>query len=231
MKPPPITIPVDGKVVAQLKGVTLDTVLDIVGQRPFQRLGLAAQLNGPANATWTNGDVRTLQVSAKLDVSPPREPAAGEVPANGTIDGTYFQRDGSVDLRTFFDLLAWQRVATRTDGLALIHSQAHRRFPSIFIPTIWANLIAFCATWACSATGKSGTSALPVSLGGQAEFHGTWSGSLADPHLAGTARATNLAVELPPMGNRTSPQLVHWDAAGSDGHVFGSTHHRSLMGN
>jgi translocation and assembly module TamB len=47
--PPPSasdTLPVNGKVTAQLKDVTLDTVLDIVGQPPFQRLGLDAHLNG-----------------------------------------------------------------------------------------------------------------------------------------------------------------------------------------
>ncbi len=212
----PIVVPVDGKVVAELKGVTVDTVLDIVGQRPFQRLGLAAQLSGPANATWTNGDERTLQVSAKLDVSPPRELAAGEVPTNGKIDATYFERDGSVDLRTLFvslpasELEAHGRLGayplTSPSAISVdFHSHDLREFDRVL------------RDLGMQREGKSGTSALPVSLGGQADFHGAWSGSLADPHLAGTAKATNLAVELPPMGNGSSSQSVHWDAVEATG--------------
>ena len=45
--------------------------------------------------------------------------------------------------------------------------------------------------------GKSGTSALPVALDGQADFKGKWTGSLVDPHLAGELQATDLSVELP----------------------------------
>ncbi|HET6170174.1 MAG TPA: hypothetical protein VFE01_08335, partial [Terracidiphilus sp.] len=215
-KPSPITIPVDGKVVAELKGVSLDTVLDIVGEGPFQRLGLAAQLNGPANAAWTHGDVNTLAVTARLDMSPPQKLPAGEVPANGTIDGTYFQRDGSVDLRTLFVSLPASELnahgqlgaypLTSPSAISVdFHSHDLGEFDRIL------------RDLGMQRAGKSGTSALPVSLGGQAEFHGTWSGSLADPHLAGTAKATNLALELPPMGNSKSPQSVHWDSLEATG--------------
>jgi len=43
---------------AEFRNVALDTVLDIVGQPPFQRLGLNTLINGPANATWEHGDVK-----------------------------------------------------------------------------------------------------------------------------------------------------------------------------
>ena len=64
---------------------------------------------------------------------------------------------------------------------------------------------------------------LPVSLGGQADFHGTWSGSLQDPHLAGTVKATNLNMEMPPAANR-EPQTVHLGCSGGDRHVLGHPH-------
>ena len=35
--------------------------------------------------------------------------------------------------------------------------------------------------------------ALPVALAGQADFHGSWTGSLVKPHLTGTLKATQLA--------------------------------------
>lgn len=59
---------VNGNVTAQMKGVTLDAVLDIVGRGPFERLGIDARLNGPATATWTKGDIRTLAVGATLNL-------------------------------------------------------------------------------------------------------------------------------------------------------------------
>jgi translocation and assembly module TamB len=45
--------------------------------------------------------------------------------------------------------------------------------------------------------GKAGTAALPIALYGQADFHGTWTGSLLDPHMAGNLKATQLNVEVP----------------------------------
>ena len=89
----------NGKVDAVLKNVSLDTILDIVGQAPFQRLGLDARFNGLAAAVWTNGDVRTLSVTSKLNVNSSGKSLPDEVPVTGAIDATYTQRDGGVDVR------------------------------------------------------------------------------------------------------------------------------------
>ncbi len=213
-----IEIPVNGKVTAELKGVTLDTVLDIVGQPPFQRLGLAAQLNGPALATWVKGDVKTLAVSAKLNVNPPIKLAADEVPATGAIDGTYFQRDGAVDLRAFsITLPASQLEAQGRLGAYPLSSPS-----AITVDFHSHDLGEFnrvLRDLGMERDGKSGTAALPVTLGGEADFHGAWSGSLVDPHLAGSLKATNLAIELPSMSDRKSPnpQLVRWDSLEATG--------------
>ena len=97
--PQQIALPINGKVTAQFKNVTLDAILDMVSQPPFQRLGIGALVNGPAVATWSNGDVRTVSVAANLGLYAPTQTSAGEVPASGAIDATYTQRDGGVDLR------------------------------------------------------------------------------------------------------------------------------------
>jgi translocation and assembly module TamB len=65
--------------------------------------------------------------------------------------------------------------------------------------------------------GKSGAAALPVALGGQADFHGTWAGSVASPRLAGSLTATGLSVELPAASQEKSPQIVKWDSVEADG--------------
>jgi translocation and assembly module TamB len=98
-RPPPIDIPVNGKVTAEFKNVALDTILDMVSQRPFQRLGIDTRLNGKTVATWTHGDTATVVVGALLNLNSPVQSATGEVASYGVIDGTYTQRDGAVDLR------------------------------------------------------------------------------------------------------------------------------------
>ncbi len=67
--------------------------------------------------------------------------------------------------------------------------------------------------------GKIGVRALPASLGGEAEFHGSWSGSLIDPLLTGEAKATNLTVEMPAhSADKTAkPEYVHWDSIDASG--------------
>jgi translocation and assembly module TamB len=66
--------------------------------------------------------------------------------------------------------------------------------------------------------GKTGTAALPVSLAGQADFLGTWTGSLARPRLAGTLEATQLAFEWPAAaGSSGPPQMVRFDSVSASG--------------
>jgi translocation and assembly module TamB len=97
LHPPPPSIPVNGKVTAQLKDVSLDTILDMVSAPPFQRLGINGLLNGPAIATWSKGDTDTVAVNVNLNMGPMQH-LSGEVAGSGVIDATYTQRNGAVDL-------------------------------------------------------------------------------------------------------------------------------------
>lgn len=232
----PLVIPVNGKVTAVLKGVSVDTVLDIVGEAPYQRLGLNARLNGPATAVWTHGDARTLSIGATLNVNHEGQAVPGEVPTTGMIDGTYTQRDGSVDLRKLevhlpeSELEAHGRVGayplTSASEIAVdFHSRNLAEFDTIL------RRLGF------SRNGKTGVAALPVVLNGQMDFlHGTWAGSLADPHIAGTLRATQLAFEMPVRaagkpGAAPQTQLLQWDSIEASGSYSGtrvSVDHGSL---
>jgi translocation and assembly module TamB len=220
LHPAPVVIPVNGKVTAQFKDVSLDTLLDMVGQPPFQRLGLDTRINGPATATWSNGDTQTVAVGATFSLSPPGQavPAeagapggrssslGSEVPASGAIDATYTQRDGAVDLR---------RLELHTPASELeVHG--HLGAYPLTSPSALAvdfhsrNLDEFDAVLrdlGLNRNGKSGTAALPAALAGQVDFlRGTWTGSLVDPHLAGNVKATQLTIEMPPLSNSKSSQ-------------------------
>ena len=208
----------NGKVTAQFRSVPLDTVLDIVGQPPFQRLGLDAHLDGLTVANWTGGDVRTLSVSANLAVNPSGTFINYEVPTTGAIEGTYTQRDGAVDLRKLDVSLPSSHVA------------AHGRLGAYPLSSASAMNIDFQShdlgefdtvlrDLGLKANGKTGAAALPISLGGPAEFQGTWTGSLVDPHLAGKLQASNLdlLVAQTAGGKVTTPQSVRWDSIDASG--------------
>jgi translocation and assembly module TamB len=78
--------------------------------------------------------------------------------------------------------------------------------------------------------GKSGAAALPIALAGEGEFHGNWTGSVLDPHLAGAAKAAQVAIEMVPAPATTGtaqagtsaapgaqPGFVHWDSLQATG--------------
>ena len=83
----------------EFKDVSLDTLMDMVGQPPFQRFGLDTRLNGTADANWVKGDQQTLTVATKVSLNPSALGVTGEVPTAGAVDATYTQKDGAVDLR------------------------------------------------------------------------------------------------------------------------------------
>lgn len=219
------TIPVDGKVKALFKNVALDTILGIVSEPPFQRLGIDALLNGPAEATWNKGDNSTVVVSSNLLLSPSGHAVSGdgsspraEAPAHGAVDATYTQRDGSVDVRMLqlrlpgSTLEASGRLGAypMTSGTALavnFHSGKLEEFDTVL------------RGLGLERPGRTGAEALPARLTGQADFTGTWAGSLLRPRIAGTVHATQLALEMPPAANdRTGkPQFVSFDSAEAAG--------------
>ncbi|MGA2217025.1 MAG: hypothetical protein ABSG51_03015, partial [Terracidiphilus sp.] len=233
-RPAPIIIPVNGKVTARFKDVALDTLLDMVGQRPFQRLGLDTRINGPATAKWSHGDTATLEVGALFNLSPSAQPAAAEVPAFGTVDATYTQRDGAVDLRK----LELHTLASELEAHGRLGAYPLSSPSGISIEFHSHNLWEFDTVLRdlhFTRYGKFGVAALPVALAGQGDFQGSWTGSLVDPHLAGSLKATQISIEMvpvqpvqlaqidrkvhpKPLAPQTSqPQFIHWDTIQATG--------------
>ncbi len=233
--PPVIPIPMNGKVTANFKGVSLDTILNIVCPPQYRRLGFSALASGPATATWSNGDVRTIAVSSTLSLSPLQQTPAGEAPAAGAIDATYTQRNGGVDLRNLeLHLPASDFVARGSLGAypltsaSVLSVDVHSRNLSEFDSVL--------RSLGLERNGKRGTAALPVSLAGQADFQGTWTGSLIKPHIGGTLKATELTVDLPPAaGDSAQPRLLHLDSVDAEGSYSPSQisiqHAQLLQGN
>ncbi len=218
-----ITLPVNGKVTAQFKDVALDTLLEMLCDPPFQHLGFDTRVSGPANAIWTNGDNRTLSVDALLSLIPPARAAQGKVSASGLVDATYTHRDGAVDLRRLkLDLPSSHLEAHGHLGAYPMASPS-----ALTVDFHTGNLGEFDTVLrdlGLTRNGRSGAAALPIALNGQADFHGTWTGSLVDPRLAGNLKATQLNVEVPASLSANSaqqqpapPQFIHLDAVEAAG--------------
>jgi translocation and assembly module TamB len=226
LHPIPPEIHMNGKVTAKLKDVALDTVLDMVSQRPFQRLGLDTRLNGLTTATWSNGDTKTVAVGAIFSLSPPGQTVPGEVPASGTIDATYTQRDGAVNLRT----LQLNTPASELEAHGHLGAYPLTSPSTLAVDFHSHNLWEFdrvLSDLGLNRYGKTGAAALPIALSGQGDFHGLWTGSLVDPHIAGSVKATQLSIELLPVepvvkGKPVQPPAVQpgfvpWDTVEADG--------------
>ena len=223
VRPAPVVVPVNGEVKAQLENVSVDTILDIVGQPPFQRLGLNAVVNGPATATWSNGDANTTIVSAALDLSSPEHNSPGESPVSGKIDGTYDQRTGAVKLRA----LDLQTEGSRLQAHGHIGAYPVNSPSSIDVIFESRNLSEFDTVLrglGLRHGEKAGIAAIPVSLAGRADFQGIWTGSLVDPHLSGELKATNLTVDLPPPGETSQhhPNFLNLDSIDVSGSYTGA---------
>ena len=214
VKSPLSVIPVNGRVNTVFKNVSVDTVLEMVSVPQFQRLGLNALLNGPAVATWEHGDVRTLSVTSTLSLTGTGRYSTGEAPATGVIDATYTQGDGAVNVRD----LEVQLPASHIAAHGRVGAYPLTSPTSLNVDFHTSNLSEFDTLFrdlGVTRNGKAGTAALPVGIKGQADFRGTWEGSLASPRMNGKLQATQVAIELP--SNSDQPQMVNWDTIEAEG--------------
>jgi translocation and assembly module TamB len=218
--PPPAFIPVNGKVTAIFRNVAFDTILDMVSVPPFKRLGMDSIVNGPAHASWANGDQQTVVVDSSLVLSAPQAPSSkssGEVPTSGVIDATYKQRDGSVAVRSLeFHLPQSEFLARGQFGAYPLTSPSNLSIE--FHSRNFAEFDTVLRALDVNRNGRSGAAALPVSLSGQADFTGSWTGSIANPHLAGHLKGTDFQAEIPSAQSTSAqPRLIHFDSLEADG--------------
>ncbi len=218
----PPFIAYNGKINAQAKDLALDTILDAVTDPPFQRLGFDARINGPLTATFTDGYTSTTVVSAQLAISPTGHALPGELPATGSFDATYTHKDGSVALRRLLVQLPDSQV--QAAGLLGVHPMSRPTGISVdFHSTNLGDFDALLRDLGVSSYGRSGVAALPIHLAGQGDFHGTWSNSVLDPHLAGSLKTTQVALEMLPArptapdAPPAPPPAVQWDSIEATG--------------
>ncbi len=159
-----------GNIRAQIRDITLRSVMRAVAPERYQDLGFDTAASGPVSVQWT-GSAADAKVTGNVAL------AAGNgrdgVPLSGTVDATYDNRRGAVDIRS---------LTAQTPGS---HIQAHgavgvyplERSSEIHGDLVTTNLAEFDKTLTAlgvSTEGpegkKSGVAAIPVRLQGRRNF-------------------------------------------------------------
>jgi len=180
-----------GSIRGQVRDITLRSVMRAVAPVSYQDLGFDTAATGPVSVQWT-GSAADATVTANVRL------AAGNgrdgVPLSGGFDATYDNRRGAVDIRSLTAQTPGSHI--QVEGALGVYPLA--RPSAIHGELVTTNLGEFDKTLAAlglSTEGrggrKVGVAAIPVRLHGQAEFHGTVSGSLLSPDVKGHLTASN----------------------------------------
>ena len=184
-----------GTIRAKLRGITLRTVMAFVALRQYDELGFDTVASGDGYVDWT-GDGADLSARANVTMAPSAHTPDGEVPMSGMLDATYFQKNGTVQIRQ----LQAQTPATQfhvTGGLGVYPISRPSTLQATVETTNLGEFDRALATLGVAVGDKKGVQALPIHLAGQAQFQGTVSGSIPDPDVKGHITASNFDVLIP----------------------------------
>jgi translocation and assembly module TamB len=188
-----------GSVRLQLTDFPLLPALEMLSSKnlPLDRLALSGSASGNVEMLWV-GSIRDAETRLSLGIAQSPNPAQGEIPVHGQMDGTY---RGSRD--------------------ELEVSQLHLTTPSSEI-TATGNLAAtsslrFSFTshnlreWAPLLEAAYGSRDLPFTIHGWASLAGNASGKLSALAVNGNLEAYDFDTTLPATESGSS-HIVHWDA-------------------
>jgi translocation and assembly module TamB len=236
---PPAATLLRGTIRGKLRGITMRTVMTLVAPREYSEMGFDAVVSGDGSVDWT-GDGSDLTAKANVRFVPSAHTPEGEVPMSGMLDGTYFQRNGSVQIRQ----LQAQTPATKiqvSGGLGVYPITGPATLQANVETTNLAEFDQGLTALGVSVQGKKGVQALPLRLQGQAQFQGTISGNLSNPDVKGHLVASNFDLLLPaettpspaaaepvaeaaqsqapvpaPAATPNAERVIHWDSLETD---------------
>lgn len=219
-----------GAIRATLGGITLRTVMSFVAPPHYQELGFDTVVSGTGKVDWS-GNASDLVASANVTYVPSAKLPEGEVPLSGSVDATYSQRNGDVQIRQ----LKAQTPASRinvTGGLGVYPISRPSVLQADLETTNLGEFDHALAVLGVAAHGKTGVQALPLRLHGQAQFHGSITGSIPDPDVKGHLTASNFDLVFPAQAKpqavveasatpaapqpAASDYVVHWDSLTAD---------------
>ncbi|MFZ0662131.1 MAG: translocation/assembly module TamB domain-containing protein [Acidobacteriaceae bacterium] len=213
-----------GTIRAQLHGLGLASIMGIVAPSHYSELGFDTAASGSAKVNWT-GSAMAFTAAANVTLTPPLKTVPGRVPMFGTVEATYSNVKGLVDIAD----LDVHTPASEVKVTGSLGAYPITRASNMQVTLNTSDISEFdpaLTTLGVAAGGKKGLKALPVSLHGKADFTGTITDSILNPDVKGHVDATDfdLTFSAPKRWDGTTvaeagPQperTVHWDAIHAD---------------
>jgi translocation and assembly module TamB len=206
-----------GTVRADIKGVSLDTILILLAAPPYRHLGLDTIVNGPATASWTSF-ADDLAIGGQLALAPSSHAVRGEVPVQGTVDGMFHAETGSVKVESMDVKLPHSRVQGE-GSLGVYPITRASEMNLVFQSGDLSEFDGVLRTLDLTQGNRIGASALPVALKGQAQFRGQLNSSWLTPRVEGRLTATDIGIQMPNSNPdpKALPSFLHWDSVDVDG--------------
>jgi translocation and assembly module TamB len=203
-----------GTIRTKLAGFTLDSLLDTVAPQRFRRLGFDTSAAGTANVDWT-GSPENLTGSVSVTIAPPHTPNPNEVPVNGVVAAEYMNRSGMVVIHAF-DVHTPASEIQITGNMGVYPMTRKSEIDASLVTRNVAEFNPVLAAFGISAPGQP--TPIPAELHGEAQFHGTVTGSLASPNFHGHLQATDF--NIVPQGSTPMATVaasnLHFDSLTTD---------------
>ncbi len=202
--PPPAanTSQQEGTARLRVSGLSLNEVARVFSTRsmPLDKLNPAGRVAGSVNLAWKHTIANTTADLA-LDVAAPAQVADNQLPLSGNVRGRYNAVSGRTDLTTL--------------NLTTPHTQlnaAGSLGPATVALTLRANTTSL--TEFQPLLTAMGAAALPIELGGNANFTGTVNGRWSAPQIAGHVEATDFNYLYTPASKPVHVQPISAPAEG-----------------
>jgi translocation and assembly module TamB len=204
--------PQRGAARLHLSGVEINRVAAAIStpKLPLEKIALAGKVSGDVNSSWTGSPERAVS-QLKLEVNPPANPTAKEVPVTAQLQATYHG-----DLRTL-DVAALNLAtrAIRVNATGQLGSEKAQARVSLNATDLRELQPALDALY-------PGTR-LPLTLEGRASFNGVVFGKLDALSARGRVELEKFDSELglvpvtvAKSTPQTKPRRLHWDALVGD---------------
>ena len=199
-----------GSIRLRVKDLSAGQMLAMIApaEMPLRRVNVAGSTSGTIESSWSRSWKKS-ETTLALDVSPPRQPTANQVPLTMHARAIFRAGPGELDVSE----LDAETRATQLHGSGTLSSSAAMKF-SINTTDLreWQPVL--------SAFGKQ--SEIPLALHGHASFNGTASGKFPMVTITGPLQTHDFDVLLPPLPEAPN-RLVHCDSLTADMQVSRSS--------
>lgn len=156
--------------------------------------------SGTVEARW-KGTPHDAEIQFAVDVTPPAQHAAGQLPIGAHANGVYHAATKSLDLPQFSMTSPTSHV--QASGTLSANSALHLAVRTSSL-----------ADWLPILEAVRGPARIPAALNGSATFNGGMSGSISAPELSGNVQVEDFDIDVPATAD-THPVQVHWDSLSS----------------